>query len=79
LGELRAPRRKQHVATSTSFDENPAILLRPEYSGDDAGMEDLAADAMWPDYEKASQTHRRAMKERLDADLDVTRRCSEEI
>jgi hypothetical protein len=42
-------------------------------------MEDLAADAMWPDYEKASQTHRRAMKERLDADLDVTRRCSEEI
>lgn len=41
-------------------------------------MEDLADDAIWRDYEKASQAHRRAMKERLDAELDVTRRCSEE-
>ena len=41
-------------------------------------MEDLAADDIWRDYEKASQTHRRAMKERLDAELDVTRRCSDE-
>ncbi len=41
-------------------------------------MEDLSADPIWRDYERVSQSHGRAMKQRLDAELDLTRRVCDE-